>query len=315
MSTNNIINNSANSICIPRAFANISEARVRKVFEALNIFAIEKIDMIQRKNEKGDSYQRIFVHIKSWSSTADADKARERLLSGKELKIVYDEPWFWKVSLSNWKPKPAPVPITSVYDRKPRIRLEFEDEEEELPYDIRWGDELARRKRQETKNNIESATQLLSNLSLEDQRPYGERRLDPILCEQDVQSGFRDRRLSHVKDDRRQQDDKELLAAYEPKEALTIAIALPEVEKKKEPLVMDKELLTKMYHRFGGREITEEIYLNNRQDVRDQMRFEQNDVPEYYNGVDELYWEPPSYKNEDGIVPVAPKKKGRKIVE
>jgi hypothetical protein len=105
------------------------------------------------------------------------------------------------------------------------------------------------------------------------------------------------------------------LAAYEPKEALTIAIALPEVEKKKEPLVMDKELLTKMYHRFGGREITEEIYLNNRQDVRDQMRFEQNDVPEYYNGVDELYWEPPSYKNEDGIVPVAPKKKGRKIVE
>jgi hypothetical protein len=25
-------------------------------------------------------------------------RARERILSGKELKIVYDEPWFWKVS-------------------------------------------------------------------------------------------------------------------------------------------------------------------------------------------------------------------------
>lgn len=52
--TNNKLtsNNSANSICIPRAFANISEARVRKVFDALNIFQIDRVDMIQRKNEK-----------------------------------------------------------------------------------------------------------------------------------------------------------------------------------------------------------------------------------------------------------------------
>ena len=115
------------SICIPRAFANITESRVRKVFDALGIFRIARVDMIQRKNEKGDAYQRIFVHIQDWTETADAQKARDRLLAGKELKIVYDDPWFWKASLNNWAPKPKPE--TTVYDRKPRIRLEFEDQD------------------------------------------------------------------------------------------------------------------------------------------------------------------------------------------
>ena len=185
------------SICIPRAFANITEARVRKVFDKLGIFSIARVDMVQRKNEKGDAYQRIFVHIQDWTETADAQKARDRLLAGKELKIVYDDPWFWKASLNTWAPKPKPE--TTVYDRKPRIRLEFEDkneeEEEELPYEVRWGDELARRKRQQVRENVNAATSLMSSLTLEeDRRPYAERRVDPIYCEQDVQSGFRDRR-------------------------------------------------------------------------------------------------------------------------
>jgi hypothetical protein len=161
------------SICIPRAFANINEARVRKVFDKLGIFRIARVDMIQRKNEKGDAYQRIFVHIQDWTETADAQKARDRLLAGKELKIVYDDPWFWKASLNNWAPKPKPE--TTVYDRKPRIRLEFEDQDAA---------------------NTDAAAELMSSLTLEDRdrRPYAERRVDPVYCEQDVKSGFRDRR-------------------------------------------------------------------------------------------------------------------------
>ena len=161
------------SICIPRAFANITESRVRKVFDALGIFRIARVDMIQRKNEKGDAYQRIFVHIQDWTETADAQKARDRLLAGKELKIVYDDPWFWKASLNNWTPKPKPE--TTVYDRKPRIRLDFEDQDAA---------------------NTDAAVQLMGSLTLEDRdrRPYAERRVDPVYCEQDVKSGFRDRR-------------------------------------------------------------------------------------------------------------------------
>jgi len=350
-------NNSANSICIPRAFANISEARVRKVFDALNIFTIDRVDMIQRKNEKGDAYQRIFVHIREWSRTADASKARERLLAGKELKIVYDEPWFWKVSLNAWTPKPAPAPpVTSIYDRKPRIRLDFEDkeekEEEELPYDIRWGDELARRKRQnriETRKNEETAAQFLGSMSLEDQRPYRERRLDPILCEQDVQSGFRDRRLpsENVKKAQRKsrfsdkteqpqvkteqpqvkteqpQVKKEKPIIDSPKPAtlllsnapfVKIAPGLPEVvvssnptppkeiqKPNPTPLKKDPYLVIKMQTYFR-KEITDEIYLNNRQMMQDMLL----DAKE----LEKEETEPVYY----GKATPAPKKKERKIV-
>jgi hypothetical protein len=291
----------ANSICIPRAFANISEARVRKVFDALNIFVIDRIDMIQRKNEKGDAYQRIFVHIKEWSNTADADKARERLLSGKELKIVYDEPWFWKVSLNNWTPKPAPT--TSLYDRKPRIRLDFEDEK-----------------------NAEAAASFLS----EDQRPYRERRLDPILCEQDVQSGFRDRRLP--RENAKKEQRKSRFSA-KPETSLPIAPGLPDIVVKDPPeiqkpnptppeiqkpnptppeiqkpnptppvtVVKDPFLVLKMQALFRV-EITDDIYLANRQMMREMLKesketeLEETEVINY------------------GNVP-APKRKGRRVVE
>jgi hypothetical protein len=174
--------NGTMSLCIPRAFENISEARVRTVFEKLNIFTIDRVDVVLRKNEKGESYKRFFVHIKEWAQTSDAQKAKERLLTGKELKIVYDDPWFWKVGLNTWAPKPQ-QPLLN--DRKPRIRIDFDEDQAD--------------------KNVNAATTFLSNLSLEerDRRPYSERRLDPAYCEQDVNQGFRDRRLSNEKKENR----------------------------------------------------------------------------------------------------------------
>jgi hypothetical protein len=162
------------SICIPRAFDNITEARVAKVFEALAIFEIGRIDMVKRVNEKGEKFQRIFVHIKDWYKTGDALKARERLLAGKELKIVYDDPWFWKVSLNTWAPKPK-TPVVA-YDRKPKIRIDFDEEDNKQ------------------KNSAAAASLLSEPIRKEDNRPYRERRVDPVYCEQDVKQGFRDRR-------------------------------------------------------------------------------------------------------------------------
>lgn len=285
-----INNTSANSICIPRAFANINEARVRKVFDALNIFTIDRVDMVQRKNEKGDAYQRIFVHIKEWSETADARKAKERLLAGKELKIVYDDPWFWKASLNTWAPKPKSE--TAMYDRKPRIRLEFEDkdeDEEDLPYDVRWADEQARRKRYQAKKNAEAAAQLLNNAIQEDRRPYAERRIDPRYCEEDVKQGFRDRRLPRKsrftprtpsRSPERDYRDGHAAAIYGKKDEqkpvpVVIAPALPEqkpVEEKKFVMNPDVKIMISTYLRIGINEITEEIYRNNAQYVRDLRR-------------------------------------------
>lgn len=43
------------SICIPRVFDNIGEARIRVVFEKLDIFEIERVDIIQKQNERGEN--------------------------------------------------------------------------------------------------------------------------------------------------------------------------------------------------------------------------------------------------------------------
>ena len=92
------------SICIPRVFNNIDEQRVAKVFQSLNIASIERIDIIQRTNDKGESFKRVYIHFYAWNNTSDAVAARTKLLEGKEIKIVYDDPWYWKVSANTSKP-------------------------------------------------------------------------------------------------------------------------------------------------------------------------------------------------------------------
>jgi len=87
------------SLCIPRVFGNISEDRIRTTIKKLNIGTIKRVDMVLRKNDKGEDYKRVFIHFEKWfTDIPDAVEARKRLIEGKEIKIVYDNPWFWKVS-------------------------------------------------------------------------------------------------------------------------------------------------------------------------------------------------------------------------
>jgi len=86
------------SLCIPRVFSNITKERVAFVIQNVGLGEIDHIDMVPRVAENGDKFQRVFIHFKEWSKSSTAQRARERVLSGKEIKIVYDEPWFWKLS-------------------------------------------------------------------------------------------------------------------------------------------------------------------------------------------------------------------------
>ena len=93
------------SLCIPRVFSNIGEARIRKIFEDISIGRIEEIDII-----KGNKNNRVFIHL-TWNNTPDAQFVRNQVMTGKDVKIIYDEPWFWVVSAArNQPPKPQPQP-------------------------------------------------------------------------------------------------------------------------------------------------------------------------------------------------------------
>jgi hypothetical protein len=117
------------SLCIPRVFPNIDEKRIRRIFDDLALGEIQAIDFVSKKTEKGENFNRIFVHFRRWYSNRNADTARERLLDGKEIKIIYDDPWFWKVSAYRPPAQPAPRPA-----QKPaRPHIEFDSEEERRP--------------------------------------------------------------------------------------------------------------------------------------------------------------------------------------
>ena len=107
MSSNNItqldlstFSASAPSICIPRVFPNITQARVEAIFRNLGFGELEKVDMVKKTNSKGEKFQRVFIHFKKWNDDEQSTQARQMLLNDQEVKVVYDDPWFWKLSAS-----------------------------------------------------------------------------------------------------------------------------------------------------------------------------------------------------------------------
>lgn len=112
------------SMCIPRVFKNITRERVMGVIRDLDLGLIDHVDMVQRENEKGDKFQRVFIHFKKWHSNPNAIKAREMLISGKEIKIIYDEPWFWKISANKSVSGGASVPAGEPQQKRPIIQFE-----------------------------------------------------------------------------------------------------------------------------------------------------------------------------------------------
>lgn len=94
-----VYKNNEPSICIPRTFSNITWKKVKETFEQLfGEGCVDRVDVVKKTHDNGETFNRIFVHFKYWSDK-NAD-IRQRFLNGEELKIVYDEPWFWKCSMS-----------------------------------------------------------------------------------------------------------------------------------------------------------------------------------------------------------------------
>jgi hypothetical protein len=89
---------SAPALCIPRVHINVNESQIRKIFDELELGTIDRVDLVPKYTYNGEKYNRIFIHFKKWFYNENAKKARERLLSGFEIKVIYEQPFFWKVS-------------------------------------------------------------------------------------------------------------------------------------------------------------------------------------------------------------------------
>ena len=89
------------SLCIPRTHANIRKERLFAVFRSLGLGWIGRIDVVEKKDESsGAPFIRVFIHFTKWFQNAQTRQFLERLETQKSANIVYDEPWFWKVTKS-----------------------------------------------------------------------------------------------------------------------------------------------------------------------------------------------------------------------
>lgn len=89
------------SICIPRVYSNITRREVQTTFETiLGEGCVERIDMILKRDGM-QPYQCVFIHFHQnyKHTTEQSARIADRLCKGLNVKIVYNDPWFWKCSL------------------------------------------------------------------------------------------------------------------------------------------------------------------------------------------------------------------------
>lgn len=117
------------SICIPRTFPTIrGEQTKRAIFKTLKdlrIGHIDRIDVVHKTDKNGERYCTVYVHLQWNTHDTLARNTREKLLGGEEIKIVYDDPWFWKCTKSTLE-KPQERYTTGSQHRstaRPRIDL------------------------------------------------------------------------------------------------------------------------------------------------------------------------------------------------
>ena len=118
---------SAISLCIPRVFNNITKGKVYDVFTQLNLGIINSIDIVEQTNKKGESSKRVFIQFSNWYMNDNAQSVYNKLMYGKEIKIVYDDPWYWKVAIN----KNKYINVQEQYEREQYERKKYEREQYE----------------------------------------------------------------------------------------------------------------------------------------------------------------------------------------
>lgn len=117
------------TLCISRTHKNIRQGRIFAVLRQLNLGWVGKIDMVPKKiveknpdgTENTKEFVRVFIHFTKWfTNNHQTQQFLERLDSEGFVHIIYDEPWFWKVTKyvpREHKPQPQ--------SRYPKPRIDF----------------------------------------------------------------------------------------------------------------------------------------------------------------------------------------------
>ena len=81
------------TMCIPRVNNTIPRQYIFQVISSLKIGYIDKIFEYPSKTDA--SVKRVIVKFKSWVDNPTSNIIAQRFANNKDIKIVYDEPWYW----------------------------------------------------------------------------------------------------------------------------------------------------------------------------------------------------------------------------
>ena len=94
------------SLVIPWAETWQTDEDVARVFHALGWGTISKIDIVAKNTKR--PHNTVYIHFSSWNTNEQAQHAYFNLMNaGNDLKVFYNDSYFWKVRRSNWRPTPV----------------------------------------------------------------------------------------------------------------------------------------------------------------------------------------------------------------
>ena len=81
------------TLCIPRITSTTTKKFIFEKFKKLNW---GKVDVIKEYNLKEAGYKMIIIKI-LWGNDENALMYKNKLLEGTTIKVVYNNPWYWRV--------------------------------------------------------------------------------------------------------------------------------------------------------------------------------------------------------------------------
>lgn len=116
------------AIYIPNIYKNISRSTVRKIFTSLKLGEIKEIEM-----QLGKDFQRVSIYFHYWFNNEYAQGIKKRFLDGECIKVIYDDPWFWKCRLHN-RSTSSPKFVSKYNTRNQLIALKTALEQERINF-------------------------------------------------------------------------------------------------------------------------------------------------------------------------------------
>lgn len=85
-------------MCIPRMESIYTNEFIRTIFEKINIGKIKNI--IEIPNKKNFNYKKVIINIYLNKESDMVNMINTRFSNGNDIKIFYNEFWYWKIYLT-----------------------------------------------------------------------------------------------------------------------------------------------------------------------------------------------------------------------